>query len=113
MRRQSINAQMNHPYGALLYRLRGTLLYGCFCLIQVLMPKIVKNSVIIFQREFLNLNDRYMEKDLENSIMRELEQFFLEFGTGFSFLAHEILLAFINTSLKLLVVVLILVETFL
>lgn len=32
--------------------------------------------------EFLNLDDRYMEKDLEDAIMRELEQFLLEFGTG-------------------------------
>lgn len=28
--------------------------------------------------EFLNLNDRYLEKDLEDAIMRELEQFLLE-----------------------------------
>ncbi|MBS0650520.1 MAG: DUF1016 family protein, partial [Verrucomicrobia bacterium] len=39
--------------------------------------------------EFLNLDDRYMEKDLEDAIMRELEQFLLEFGTGFSFLARQ------------------------
>lgn len=39
--------------------------------------------------EFLNLNDRYLEKDLEDAIMRELEQFLLELGTGFSFLARQ------------------------
>ncbi len=39
--------------------------------------------------EFLNLNDRYLEKDFEDAIMRELEQFLLEFGTGFSFLARQ------------------------
>ncbi|MBA3722644.1 MAG: DUF1016 domain-containing protein [Parachlamydiaceae bacterium] len=39
--------------------------------------------------EFLNLNDRYLEKDLEDVIMRELEQFLLEIGTGFSFLARQ------------------------
>jgi predicted nuclease of restriction endonuclease-like (RecB) superfamily len=39
--------------------------------------------------EFLNLDDRYVEKDLEDAIMRELEQFLLEFGTGFSFLARQ------------------------
>ena len=39
--------------------------------------------------EFLNLNDRYIEKDLEDAIMRELELFLLEFGTGFSFLARQ------------------------
>lgn len=39
--------------------------------------------------EFLELNDRYLEKDLEDAIMRELEQFLLELGTGFSFLARQ------------------------
>lgn len=39
--------------------------------------------------EFLNLNDRYLEKDLEDAIMRELEQFLLELGSGFSFLARQ------------------------
>ncbi len=39
--------------------------------------------------EFLNLNDRYLEKDVEDAIMRELEQFLLELGTGFSFLARQ------------------------
>ncbi len=28
--------------------------------------------------EFLNLNDHYLEKDLEDAIMRELEHFLLE-----------------------------------
>lgn len=39
--------------------------------------------------EFLNLDDHYIEKDLEDAIMRELEQFLLEFGVGFSFLARQ------------------------
>lgn len=39
--------------------------------------------------EFLNLNDRYLEKDLEDAIMRELEQFLLELGMGFCFLARQ------------------------
>ncbi len=39
--------------------------------------------------EFLNLNDRYIEKDLEDAIMRELEQFLLEFGVGFTFMARQ------------------------
>jgi predicted nuclease of restriction endonuclease-like (RecB) superfamily len=39
--------------------------------------------------EFLNLNDRYLERDLEDAIMRELEQFLLELGAGFSFLARQ------------------------
>jgi len=39
--------------------------------------------------DFLNLNDHYFEKDLEDAIMRELEQFLLEIGTGFCFLARQ------------------------
>lgn len=39
--------------------------------------------------EFLNLNDRYVEKDLEDAIMRELEQFLLELGVGFCFIARQ------------------------
>lgn len=39
--------------------------------------------------DFLNLNDRYFEKDLEDAIMRELEQFLLEIGTGFCFIARQ------------------------
>lgn len=39
--------------------------------------------------EFLNLSDRYVEKDVEDAIMRELEQFLLELGLGFSFLARQ------------------------
>lgn len=39
--------------------------------------------------EFLNLNDRYIEKDLEDAIMRELEQFLLELGIGFCFVARQ------------------------
>lgn len=66
--------------------------------------------------EFLNLNDRYLEKDLEDAIMRELEQFLLELGTGFSFLARQkriivddedfhMDLLFYNRDLKRLVVI--------
>jgi len=39
--------------------------------------------------EFLNLNDHYIEKDLEDAIMRELEQFLLELGIGFTFMARQ------------------------
>lgn len=39
--------------------------------------------------EFLNLNDRYLEKDLEDAIMRDLEQFLLELGGGFCFLERQ------------------------
>lgn len=39
--------------------------------------------------EFLNLNDRYVEKDVEDAIMRELELFLLELGVGFSFVERQ------------------------
>lgn len=39
--------------------------------------------------DFLGLRDRYLEKDLEDAILRELEQFLLELGTGFSFIARQ------------------------
>ena len=39
--------------------------------------------------DFLNLKDSYLEKDLENAILRELETFLLELGNGFAFLARQ------------------------
>lgn len=39
--------------------------------------------------DFLDLNDRYLEKDLEDAILRELEHFLLELGAGFSFVARQ------------------------
>ncbi len=39
--------------------------------------------------DFLGLHDRYLEKDLEDAILRELEQFLLEMGAGFAFLARQ------------------------
>lgn len=39
--------------------------------------------------DFLELNDRYMEKDLEDAILREIEQFLLELGAGFTFVARQ------------------------
>nr|WP_241009050.1 PDDEXK nuclease domain-containing protein [Aggregatibacter actinomycetemcomitans] len=39
--------------------------------------------------DFLDLNDRYLEKDLEDAILREIEQFLLELGTGFTFIARQ------------------------
>jgi predicted nuclease of restriction endonuclease-like (RecB) superfamily len=38
---------------------------------------------------FLGLADTYSEKDLEAAILRELEQFLLELGTDFSFVARQ------------------------
>jgi len=39
--------------------------------------------------DFLELNDRYLEKYLEDAILREMEQFLLELGAGFSFVARQ------------------------
>lgn len=39
--------------------------------------------------DFLGLKDRYMEKDLEDAILREMESFLLELGAGFAFLARQ------------------------
>jgi predicted nuclease of restriction endonuclease-like (RecB) superfamily len=66
--------------------------------------------------DFLQLNDRYLEKDLEDAILRELEQFLLELGAGFTFVARQkrieidnedfyIDLLFYNRRLKRLVVI--------
>ncbi len=39
--------------------------------------------------DFLGLKDRYLEKDLEDAILREIESFILELGVGFSFVARQ------------------------
>ena len=47
---------------------------------------ILKDPYIL---DFLELNDRYLEKDLEDAILREVEQFLLELGVGFTFIARQ------------------------
>lgn len=39
--------------------------------------------------DFLELNDRYLEKDLEDAILRNIEQFIFELGVGFSFVERQ------------------------
>jgi predicted nuclease of restriction endonuclease-like (RecB) superfamily len=39
--------------------------------------------------DFLGLKDRYIEKDLEDAILREMENFILELGAGFTFVARQ------------------------
>lgn len=39
--------------------------------------------------DFLGLKDAYSEKDLESAILREMENFILELGVGFSFVARQ------------------------
>lgn len=66
--------------------------------------------------DFLGLSDHFLERDLEEAILRELETFLLELGAGFSFVARQkriqldgddfyIDLLFYNRRLKRLVVV--------
>jgi len=40
--------------------------------------------------DFLQLKDTYSEKDLESAILRELESFILELGTGFAFVGRQV-----------------------
>ena len=73
--------------------------------------------------DFLGLNDHYLEKDLEDAILRELEQFLLELGAGFTFVARQkriqldnddfyLDLLFYNRKLKRLVVIDLKIGTF-
>jgi predicted nuclease of restriction endonuclease-like (RecB) superfamily len=66
--------------------------------------------------DFWGLQDRYLETDLKDAILRELENFLLKLGAGFSFVAHQkrlqidnndffIDLLFYNRRLKLLVAI--------
>jgi predicted nuclease of restriction endonuclease-like (RecB) superfamily len=50
-------------------------------------PNIILKDPYIL--DFLELNDRYLEKDLEDAILREIESFILELGSGFSFIARQ------------------------
>ncbi len=53
---------------------------------QITPDLVLKDPYIL---DFLGLKDRYLEKDLENAILRELEQFLLELGVGFTFIARQ------------------------
>lgn len=49
-------------------------------------PLLLKDPYVL---DFLALEDRYLEKGLEDAILRELEHFLLELGAGFSFVARQ------------------------
>jgi predicted nuclease of restriction endonuclease-like (RecB) superfamily len=53
---------------------------------QVFPDLLLKDPYIL---DFLDLSDRYLEKDLEDAILREIEQFLLELGAGFTFIARQ------------------------
>ena len=42
-----------------------------------------------YMLDFLDLADSYSEKDLESAILREIERFLLELGTGFAFVERQ------------------------
>jgi predicted nuclease of restriction endonuclease-like (RecB) superfamily len=79
-----------------------------------LSPDLVLKDPYIL--DFLGLSDEFRERDLEDAILREMEQFLLELGAGFTFIARQkrlqiddddfyLDLLFYNRKLKRLVVV--------
>ncbi|MGO4808193.1 YhcG family protein [Cupriavidus sp. 2MCAB6] len=52
-----------------------------------LTPSLVLKDPYVL--DFLGLQDRYLERDLEDAILRELEHFLLELGAGFTFVARQ------------------------
>jgi predicted nuclease of restriction endonuclease-like (RecB) superfamily len=60
----------------------------------VLTPDLVLKDPYVL--DFLGLRDRYLEKDLEDAILREMEAFVLELGTGFCFVARQMRLQIDN-----------------
>ncbi len=54
---------------------------------QELTPDLVLQDPYLL--DFLGLKDTYSEKDLEAALLREIERFLLELGTGFAFLERQ------------------------
>ncbi|WP_370583551.1 PDDEXK nuclease domain-containing protein [Burkholderia pseudomallei] len=54
---------------------------------QQMTPDLVLKDPYIL--DFLGLNDHYLERDLEDAILCEMEQFLLELGAGFTFVARQ------------------------
>ena len=51
--------------------------------------------------DFLDLKDRYLEKDLEDAILRDIEHFILELGSGFTFVARQKVIQIDNEDFKI------------
>ena len=52
----------------------------------------IKDVVVLkdpYLLDFLDIKDRFFEKDLEDGILRQIEEFLLELGNGFSFVARQ------------------------
>lgn len=86
--------------------------------IQLLDSKDIEKGIFKdpYLLDFLELKEGYLENDLESAILKELELFILELGTGFSFVArqkrmiidgedHNLDLLFYHRKLKRLVVI--------
>jgi predicted nuclease of restriction endonuclease-like (RecB) superfamily len=52
----------------------------------IIPPNIFKDPYVL---DFLGLKNTYLEKDIEEAILRELEEFILELGNGFAFLERQ------------------------
>lgn len=52
----------------------------------MISPGIFKDPYLL---DFLQLNDGFLENELESAILRDLEQFILELGTGFTFVERQ------------------------
>lgn len=53
---------------------------------------IVKDNIVLkdpYLLDFLDIKDRFLEKDLEDAILHQLEEFLLELGNGFTFVARQ------------------------
>nr|WP_103670400.1 PDDEXK nuclease domain-containing protein [Pseudanabaena sp. BC1403] len=53
---------------------------------QISTDLLLKDPYIL---DFLDISDRYHEKDLEDAILRDIEKFLLELGAGFTFIARQ------------------------
>lgn len=54
---------------------------------QTVSPNLLLRDPYIL--DFLDLHDRYTERDLEDAILREIERFLLEMGAGFTFVSRQ------------------------
>jgi predicted nuclease of restriction endonuclease-like (RecB) superfamily len=57
------------------------------------IPQVIDEAINSFKDpyflDFLGLKDGYLEEDLENAILKEIELFILELGSGFSFVERQ------------------------
>lgn len=57
------------------------------------LPQVIDEAVNTFKDpyflDFLGLKDGYLEEDLEQAILKEIELFILELGTGFTFVKRQ------------------------